>query len=55
MPKTMTSTRRFTRLATGLGLFMIFLGALIVNVALPQIQADFPCRGSKPAMVGGRL
>ena len=28
-------------LATGLGLFMIFLDATIVNVALPDIQADF--------------
>ena len=27
--------------ATGLGLFMIFLDATIVNVALPAIQADF--------------
>jgi EmrB/QacA subfamily drug resistance transporter len=28
-------------LATGLGLFMIFLDATIVNVALPDIQSDF--------------
>jgi hypothetical protein len=27
--------------ATGLGLFMIFLDATIVNVALPAIQHDF--------------
>ena len=27
--------------ATGLGLFMIFLDALVVNVALPQIQRDY--------------
>jgi len=37
----MTRTQRFTLAATGLGLFMIFLDALIVNVALPSIQADF--------------
>ncbi|MEZ5238950.1 MAG: MFS transporter [Microthrixaceae bacterium] len=28
-------------MATGLGLFMVFLDATIVNVALPAIQADF--------------
>src|SRR5262245_39089749 len=37
----MTRTQRFTLAATGLGLFMIFLDALIVNVALPSIQKDF--------------
>jgi EmrB/QacA subfamily drug resistance transporter len=37
----MTRTQRFTLAATGLGLFMIFLDALIVNVALPSIQGDF--------------
>src|SRR5215470_2338907 len=37
----MTRTQRFTLAATGLGLFMIFLDALIVNVALPAIQAGF--------------
>ena len=37
----MTRTQRFTLAATGLGLFMIFLDALIVNVALPSIQSDF--------------
>lgn len=37
----MTKTQRFTLVATGLGLFMIFLDALIVNVALPSIQTDF--------------
>jgi EmrB/QacA subfamily drug resistance transporter len=37
----MTRTQRFTLVATGLGLFMIFLDALIVNVALPSIQSDF--------------
>src|SRR5437762_3550306 len=40
-PAPMTSAQRFTLFATGLGLFMIFLDALIVNVALPSIQADF--------------
>ncbi len=30
-----------TLVATGLGLFMIFVDATIVNVALPDIQADF--------------
>jgi MFS family permease len=37
----MTRVQRFTIAATGLGLFMIFLDALIVNVALPSIQHDF--------------
>ena len=37
----MTRTQRFSLAATGLGLFMIFLDALIVNVALPSIQTDF--------------
>jgi EmrB/QacA subfamily drug resistance transporter len=37
----MTRTQRLTLAATGLGLFMIFLDALIVNVALPSIQASF--------------
>ena len=37
----MTRTQRFTLAATSLGLFMIFLDALIVNVALPAIQSDF--------------
>lgn len=31
----------WTLVATGLGLFMIFLDASIVNVALPEIQRDF--------------
>jgi EmrB/QacA subfamily drug resistance transporter len=37
----MTRVQRFTLAATGLGLFMIFLDALIVNVALPSIQTEF--------------
>jgi len=37
----MTRTQRFTLAATALGLFMIYLDALIVNVALPSIQRDF--------------
>lgn len=37
----MTPDQRRTLAATGLGLFMIFLDALIVNVGLPAIQADF--------------
>jgi EmrB/QacA subfamily drug resistance transporter len=37
----MSRTQRFTLVATGLGLFMIFLDALIVNVALPAIQSEF--------------
>ena len=37
----MTRAQKMTLAATGLGLFMIFLDALIVNVALPSIQHDF--------------
>src|SRR5438067_7362057 len=37
----MSRVQRFTLAATGFGLFMIFLDALIVNVALPSIQQDF--------------
>ncbi|WP_158017466.1 MFS transporter [Mycobacterium basiliense] len=37
----MNRTQLLTLLATGLGLFMIFLDALIVNVALPEIQRNF--------------
>lgn len=37
----MTTTQRWTLLATALGLFMIFLDALIVNVALPDVQTEF--------------
>lgn len=37
----MTTRQRGTLVATGLGLFMIFLDALIVNVALPDIQSAF--------------
>ena len=35
-----TRTQRLTLVATGLGLFMIFLDAMIVNVALPDIRDD---------------
>jgi MFS family permease len=37
------TTRRgaWTLVATGLGLFMIFLDAMIVNVAIPDIQQQF--------------
>ena len=35
------TVQRGVLIATGLGLFMIFLDALIMNVALPDIQADF--------------
>lgn len=37
----MDRSARLTLVATGLGLFMIFLDALIVNVGLPSIQASF--------------
>jgi EmrB/QacA subfamily drug resistance transporter len=37
----MDRTQRITLVATGFGLFMIFLDALIVNVALPDIQRNF--------------
>lgn len=37
----MTTVQRMTLVATSLGLFMVFLDALIVNVALPDIQAQF--------------
>jgi hypothetical protein len=37
----MDRTQRITLVATGMGLFMIFLDALIVNVALPDIQREF--------------
>ena len=37
----MTRIQRMTLAATGFGLFMIYLDALIVNVALPSIQHDF--------------
>jgi EmrB/QacA subfamily drug resistance transporter len=41
MPESATSNPRGTLVATGLGLFMIFLDATIVNVALPDIQTEF--------------
>ena len=42
MPAAPFSARqRLTLLATSVGLFMIFLDATIVNVALPDIQEDF--------------
>ncbi len=44
-----------TLLATGLGLFMVFLDATIVNVALPSIQSDFDVGESRRAVGGGRL
>jgi EmrB/QacA subfamily drug resistance transporter len=34
----MNRTQRITLVATGLGLFMLFLDAMVVNVALPDIQ-----------------
>ena len=37
----MNRVQRLTLVATGLGLFMIFLDVLVVNVALPRIQHDF--------------
>jgi len=37
----MNRAQKFTLAATGLGLFMIYLDALIVNVALPSIQHEF--------------
>ena len=36
-----SARQRLTLLATSVGLFMIFLDATIVNVALPDIQEDF--------------
>ncbi|MDH4112537.1 MAG: MFS transporter [Actinomycetota bacterium] len=42
MSESMVARRgRWTLLATGLGLFMIFLDAAIVNVAIPDIQREF--------------
>jgi EmrB/QacA subfamily drug resistance transporter len=38
---TFTARQRMTLVATGLGLFMIYLDATVVNVALPDIQSDF--------------
>jgi len=36
-----THRQRLTLVATSVGLFMIYLDATIVNVALPDIQKDF--------------
>ena len=36
-----TSRQKLTLLATSVGLFMIYLDATIVNVALPDIQHEF--------------
>src|SRR3954470_1611486 len=36
-----THRQRLTLVATSVGLFMIYLDATIVNVALPDIQSDF--------------
>ncbi len=41
MSEATTVHQRGTLVATGLGLFMIFLDATIVNVALPDIQREF--------------
>lgn len=38
---TWTTEQRWTVVASGLGVFMIVLDALIVNVALPDLQASF--------------
>jgi EmrB/QacA subfamily drug resistance transporter len=38
---TLTAVQRLTIVATGLGMFMVFLDALVVNVALPDIQDEF--------------
>lgn len=40
-PAAMTRRQRVTIVASGLGMFMVFLDALIVNVALPDIQTEF--------------
>jgi EmrB/QacA subfamily drug resistance transporter len=40
-PEAMTGLQRLTIVATGLGMFMVFLDALVVNVALPDIQDEF--------------
>ena len=39
----------WTLVATGLGLFMIFLDAMIVNVAIPDIQQQLVKLGTIPA------
>src|ERR1044072_4329751 len=49
----MTKTQRFTLAATSLGLFMIYLDALIVNVALPATQSDFKAAEAGLGWAGG--
>lgn len=49
----MTPRQRLTVLATGLGIFMVFVDVNIVNVALPSIQKVFTrankvCSGRSP-------
>ena len=48
-----SARQRLTLLATSFGLFMIYLDATIVNVALPDIQKDFG-GGEQGTAVGGR-
>ena len=51
----MTTTQPLTLVATGLGLFMIFLDTQIVNVALPSVQAHAagkPRRWSRRRLAG---
>ena len=50
-----THRQRLTLLATGIGLFMIFLDATIVNVALPDIQQRLRRRRAGPAVGRRRL
>src|SRR5664279_2079147 len=41
VPRTAARSGPWVLFATGLGLFMIFLDAMIVNVAIPDIQRSF--------------
>ena len=52
---TFSARQRLTLLATSVGLFMIFLDATIVNVALPDIQARLRRRREGPAVGRRRL